>query len=401
MKRTFGFVTVLTVITVLGLGEARGQTPGQVPVFDQAGTGACNNANGNDCIDSVITQDASGNIGIGTTAPVAKLHVSNGNLNLENSTATSGNILKGGSPFMHNFGPANIFVGAGAGNFMVTGDDNVGIGSNALDNVSSGFSNTAVGGNALRFDTSGDTNTAIGRDALISNTQGSLNTAVGRSAMLGNTTGSANTVMGVSALQSSNGSGNTAVGELALDNNSTGSYNAAIGMLTLSSNGTGYYNTGIGALADVSAPNLLNATAIGYGAVVNASNKIRLGNTTVTVIEGQVPYSFTSDRNQKENFRPVDGEQVLRKIGGLSLTSWNYIGHDAQQFRHYGPVAQEFFAAFGHDGVGTIGTDKTINSGDMEGILMIAVQALSKENAELKARLEALERLAEEANRRK
>lgn len=401
MKRTFGFVTVLTVITVLGLGEARGQTPGQVPVFDQAGTGACNNANGNDCIDSVITQDASGNIGIGTTAPVAKLHVSNGNLNLENSTATSGNILKGGSPFMHNFGPANIFVGAGAGNFMVTGDDNVGIGSNALDNVSSGFSNTAVGGNALKFDTSGDTNTAIGRDALISNTQGSLNTAVGRSAMLGNTTGSANTVMGVSALQSSNGSGNTAVGELALDNNSTGSYNAAIGMLTLSSNGTGYYNTGIGALADVSAPNLLNATAIGYGAVVNASNKIRLGNTTVTVIEGQVPYSFTSDRNQKENFRPVDGEQVLRKIGGLSLTSWNYIGHDAQQFRHYGPVAQEFFAAFGHDGVGTIGTDKTINSGDMEGILMIAVQALSKENAELKARLEALERLAEEANRRK
>lgn len=401
MKRTFGFVTVLTVITVLGLGEARGQTPGQVPVFDQAGTGACNNANGNDCIDSVITQDASGNIGIGTTAPVAKLHVSNGNLNLENSTATSGNILKGGSPFMHNFGPANIFVGAGAGNFMVTGDDNVGIGSNALDNVSSGFSNTAVGGNALRFDTSGDTNTAIGRDALISNTQGSLNTAVGRSAMLGNTTGSANTVMGVSALQSSNGSGNTAVGELALDNNSTGSYNAAIGMLTLSSNGTGYYNTGIGALADVSAPNLLNATAIGYGAVVNASNKIRLGNTTVTVIEGQVPYSFTSDRNQKENFRPVDGEQVLRKIGGLSLTSWKYIGHDAQQFRHYGPVAQEFFAAFGHDGVGTIGTDKTINSGDMEGILMIAVQALSKENAELKARLEALERLAEEANRRK
>jgi hypothetical protein len=48
-------------------------------------------------------------------------------------------------------------------------------------------------------------------------------------------------------------------------------------------------------------------------------------------------------------------------------------------------VAQEFFAAFGHDGVGTIGTDTTINSGDMEGIL-IAVQALEKrtaENAEL------------------
>jgi hypothetical protein len=110
-----------------------------------------------------------------------------------------------------------------------------------------------------------------------------------------------------------------------------------------------------------------------------------------------VPYTFTSDKNTKENFRPVDGEEVLRKIGGLSLTSWNYIGHDPEQFRHYGPVAQEFFAAFGHDGVGTVGTPTTINSGDMEGILMIAVQTLSKENAELKGRVEALERLVEKS----
>jgi hypothetical protein len=106
---------------------------------------------------------------------------------------------------------------------------------------------------------------------------------------------------------------------------------------------------------------------------------------------------LTSDRNKKENFRPVDGEEVLRKIGGLNLTSWNYIGHDPEQFRHYGPVAQEFFAAFGHDGVGTVGTPTTLNSGDVEGILMIAVQTLSKENAELKARIEALERLVEKS----
>ena len=62
-------------------------------------------------------------------------------------------------------------------------------------------------------------------------------------------------------------------------------------------------------------------------------------------------------------------------------------------------MAQEFFAAFGHDGVGTIGTPTTITSTDMAGILMIAVQAVEKhiaalraENAELKARLERLER---------
>ena len=151
----------------------------------------------------------------------------------------------------------------------------------------------------------------------------------------------------------------------------------------------------------MSAGNLTNATAIGFSAVVNANNKIRLGNAAVTVIEGQVAFTASSDKTKKENFQPVDGEAVLGKLRGFELTSWNFIGHDPEQFRHYGPMAQDFFAAFGHDEVGQIGTDTTINSGDMAGILMIAVQALEKRTAELKekeahiadleSRLEALE----------
>jgi len=157
-----------------------------------------------------------------------------------------------------------------------------------------------------------------------------------------------------------------------------------------------------------------NATALGADAVADASNKIRLGNTDVTVIEGQVAFTYPSDMTKKENFRPVDGEDVLNKIRALRLTSWNLIGHDPKQFRHYGPMAQEFFAAFGDDGIGTIGTPTTINSGDIAGILMVAVQTLEKraaelaqqkdslkrtvesveaENSELKARLERLERI--------
>src|SRR3989338_8810836 len=135
------------------------------------------------------------------------------------------------------------------------------------------------------------------------------------------------------------------------------------------------------------------------GAIVNNSNKIRLGNSSVSVIEGQVAYTFSSDKTKKENFKPVDGEDVLKKIPGLTLSSWNYISHDPKQFRHYGPMAQDFFAAFGNDGVGTVGSPPTINSGDMAGILMIAVHTLEKqnrdlkaENAQVKARLEALER---------
>ena len=233
--------------------------------------------------------------------------------------------------------------------------------------------------------------------------------------------------MGVSALQNNTtGGSNTASGLNALRNNATGGSNTASGVSALSSNIFGSSNTALGAGADVSLGNLTNATAIGAGAVANASNKIRLGNTAVTAIEGQVPYTFTSDRNQKENFQPLDGEEVLGKIRGLGLTSWNYIGHDPKQFRHYGPMAQDFFAAFGEDGVGTVGTPTTINSGDMAGVTLAAAQALERrtvkhenriaghdqqvlelkkakaeqsrridalraENVDLKARLEALE----------
>jgi hypothetical protein len=164
-------------------------------------------------------------------------------------------------------------------------------------------------------------------------------------------------------------------------------------------NTTGDFNTAIGANADVSAGNLTNATAIGNGAIVNASNKVRLGNAAVTVIEGQVLPTASSDKTQKENFQPVDGEEVLGKIRGFKLSSWNFIGHDPKEFRHYGPMAQDFFAAFGHDGVGQIGSETTINSGDMAGILMIAVQALEKRTAELKqkeAQIAVLESKVEE-----
>jgi len=58
--------------------------------------------------------------------------------------------------------------------------------------------------------------------------------------------------------------------------------------------------------------------------------------------------------------------------------------------------SQDFFAAFGDDGIGIIGTPTTINSGDMAGILMIAVQALEKQNRDLKERVETLERLIKE-----
>jgi len=246
-------------------------------------------------------------------------------------------------------------------------------------------SNTSLGTGALLNNTTGQYNTASGFDALFSNPTGSLNTANGVNALVFNTTGDNNTASGVNALFSNTtGNFNTASGVQALFSNTTGSGNTASGLNALLFNTSGSNNTAIGGGANVSTGNLTNATAIGSGALVSASNKIRLGNASVTVIEGQVAFTNVSDKTKKENFQPVDGEEVLGKIRGFELSSWNFIGHDPKEFRHYGPMAQDFFVAFGHDGVGQIGSETTINSGDMAGILMIAVQALEKRTAELK-----------------
>jgi Chaperone of endosialidase len=194
-------------------------------------------------------------------------------------------------------------------------------------------------------------------------------------------------------------SGFNALIENTTDGYTEGNHNTTIGVNALLGNFYGSNNTAIGFGADVAAGGLTNATAIGNGAIVDTSNKIQLGNTSVTMIHGQVAFTNGSDKNQKENFQPVDGEDVLGKIRSFELSSWNFIGHDPKQFRHYGPMAQDFFAAFGHDGVGQIGSETTINSGDVAGILMIAVQALEKRTAELKQKQEqivALESKVEE-----
>jgi hypothetical protein len=279
----------------------------------------------------------------------------------------------------------NTNVGRDALQRNTTGHSNTAIGVNALFYNTTGSVNTAIGADALSRNSTGGNNTASGVRALFSNTTGGTNTAIGGDALSANTTGFGNTASGVGALsKNTTGDYNSASGSRALFSNTTGVSNTAIGSEALANNMTGNNNTAIGSGTNVLGSDLNNTTAIGNGARVDRSNKIRLGNTAVTVIEGQVAFTASSDKTQKENFQPVDGEEVLGKIRGFELSSWNFIGHDPKKFRHYGPMAQDFFAAFGHDEVGEIGSETTINSGDMTGILMIAVQALEKRTAELK-----------------
>ncbi|MBL9146370.1 MAG: tail fiber domain-containing protein [Verrucomicrobiaceae bacterium] len=296
--------------------------------------------------------------------------------------------------------------------------NNVAVGYRALYSnqptaTSNGIQNTALGTSALYSNTTGFNNTAVGHQALFTNTVGNRNTATGVLSM-GAATADDNTAVGYTALRFSTGGANTAVGSGALNSNTTadncvavgylalysntsgqdnvgvggqtlkfnqtGRNNTAVGRDTMQTNTVGNYNTVLGSNADVAANNLTNATAIGNGAVVPTSNTIQLGNSSITSLRCQVGLTIVSDRAKKENFLPVDGAEVLRKIRACEVTSWNYIGHDPKQFRHYGPMAQDFYAAFGQDGIGKIGTDTTINSGDMAGVMFIAIKQLANDS---------------------
>jgi hypothetical protein len=87
-------------------------------------------------------------------------------------------------------------------------------------------------------------------------------------------------------------------------------------------------------------------------------------------------WSCTSDRDAKENFIAANGEEILAKLVAMPLYSWNYKGADAA-LRMLGPTAQDFDAAFG------LGhADKTIASGNLDGVALAAIQGL---NAKLEA----------------
>ncbi len=109
----------------------------------------------------------------------------NGNLTLVNTSMASdgitirGAILKGLTPFIHNFGIHNTFIGVNAGNFTMGGGDNTASGFLALFSDTVGINNTASGSFALAQNTTGSNNIALGFSAGVNQTTGSFNIDIG------------------------------------------------------------------------------------------------------------------------------------------------------------------------------------------------------------------------------
>ena len=93
-----------------------------------------------------------------------------------------------------------------------------------------------------------------------------------------------------------------------------------------------------------------------------------------------------SDRNVKENFKPVDPRAVLEKLTRLPVTEWNLLSQPSR-IRHIGPMAQDFKAAFG---VGE--DDRHISTTDADGVAFAAIQGLHEVVKEKDARIAELEK---------
>ena len=331
--------------------------------------------------------DSSGNVGIGTSSPSAKLDVR------ESSTGRSWSPSAGiTTALIERVGFAGLTIAGTTGvnylNFASASDENVGyIGYDLTNNAmtfrtngagedmrinSSGYvgigttspsalldvagdaeingltvgrgpgniiTNAASGYQALNLNTTGNSNTASGYQALYSNTIGNNNAAYGRQALFSNTTGSSNAASGYQALYSNTtSSSNTASGFRALYLNTIGNNNVASGRDALYSNTTGDGNTASGFRAGYDNTEGLDNTYVGY----NTGRGITTGDYN-TILGANVTGLSAGLSN---NVIIADGQGNRR----INIDSSGYVGIGTTS-----PVAKL-------DVVGGFGSDSFINS---------------------------------------
>lgn len=131
------------------------------------------------------------------------------------------------------------------------------------------------------------------------------------------------------------------------------------------------------------------------GAHSNSANSPGAGGTEMMRLTSgglRVNGTFVSasDRNAKENFRAIDAGEVLEKVAAMPISEWSY--KQDPEARHLGPMAQDFYAAFG---VGP--DDKHIATVDADGVALAAIQGLNRKVEEqaksLKTRDDQIARL--------
>lgn len=270
-----------------------------------------------------------------------------------------------------------------------------GLNNRASGNYSSAFGESALASASRTFAVNG-TASAVGAVAIGSGAQATNDDALalGPSSIAG---GLASITIGPSI---ANGNFGVAIG---LQNSASGQFSVAIGKnaRTASRQGSIVLGDACASFSSDSVYPTANNQFVARGCGGIKFYTTQNLSSGVEVAAGGGSWSSISDRNRKENFLALGGDDVLWRLRSVPVTTWNYKTQD-RTVRHVGPMAQDLHAAFG---VGE--NELLINSVDIDGINMAGVKALDErttrqaariealeaENAELKARLDRLEAL--------
>jgi trimeric autotransporter adhesin len=171
------------------------------------------------------------------------------------------------------------------------------------------------------------------------------------------------------------------VGSVALGYMTTAdaNYSVAIGQRA-STNGF----SGAIVISDQSSTDSLQASATNQFSL-RAAGGVRLytnatKTTGVSLNAGGSSWNVISDRNRKQDFLAVDGEDVLARVRTLPVSTWRYQGEADRSILHIGPMAQDWHAAFGFSQ-----DDRTINMSDFDGVNLAAIQALDSRDRRIQA----------------
>jgi hypothetical protein len=148
-----------------------------------------------------------------------------------------------------------------------------------------GYSNISIGTDALKKNISGHNLIAIGDSAMFNqpgNTGGTFeevfgNMAIGSKALFSNIQGGGNLAVGTNTLRKNLRASNTAIGQYSLENNTTGSSNTAVGTTALRFDKDGHANTAVGFHSLIVGGGGEN-TAVGMQSMGNSSGQ---GNVSV------------------------------------------------------------------------------------------------------------------------
>ncbi|MFF4410754.1 tail fiber domain-containing protein [Streptomyces sp. NPDC001404] len=89
--------------------------------------------------------------------------------------------------------------------------------------------------------------------------------------------------------------------------------------------------------------------------------------------------------------QPVNGFEILDKVSALPVSTWRY-RWEQPAIRHVGPMSQDFKAAFG------LGRhDTSIDCVDINGVALLAIQALHRLVNELREEVDTLQSTARES----